>query len=172
MNHSTHPFLRFIATRLGRGVAAGAAGTIAMDLLGYRSYRHDNGRSSLSDWEFRSTSDGFDDAPAPAKVGKWLASAAHIDLPDSAATATNNVVHWTTGLMWGSAAAVLYRIPRVRALEAGILTGLVAFATSYIVLPKIGIYRRITEYNVRTLANDASAHLVFGVVAGTILTAG
>jgi hypothetical protein len=172
MNQSTHPLLRSIATRLGRGVAAGAAGTIAMDMLGYRRYRHDNGRSSLSDWEFRTTSDGFDDAPAPARVGKWLASAAHIDLPDSAATVTNNVVHWTTGLIWGTAAATLHCLPRVRSVEAGVLTGFLAFATSYAVLPKLGIYRKITSYDARTLAHDLSAHVVFGVVAGTILTGG
>lgn len=148
------------------GVVAGIVGTTAMDLVWYSRYRDGGGSSSFADWEFRSKIDGFDEAPAPAKVGKILASKAHIDLPDSAAPLTNNVVHWSTGLTWGIVAAVLQRLPRAGAIRSGVLTGAAAWATSYAVLPKLGVYKSITEYDTKTLWKDLSAHLVFGSALG------
>ncbi len=148
-----------------RGLVAGAAGTIAMDALWYSRYRAGGGTSSPAAWELHAGVDSFDDAPAPAKVGKHLAGLVGIDLPPSSVSATNNVVHWATGLSWGVAAAAL-RTARVPAVRAGILAGAAAFATSYAVLPKLGIYKRITEYDATTIAKDASAHLVFGTTVG------
>jgi hypothetical protein len=138
-----------------------------MDLLWYTRYRIDGGESSFTDWEFRSEIDGFDDAPAPAKVGKIVASKVNIELPDSAAPLTNNVVHWATGLSWGIAAAILQRF-RIGGIKTGVVTGVAAFGTSYAVLPQLGVYKPITEYDSKTLWKDFSAHLVFGSVVGVV----
>jgi hypothetical protein len=148
------------------GVVAGVVGTAAMDLVWYGRYRSGGGASSFTDWEFRSEIDGFENAPAPAKVGKIVASKAHIDLPDSAAPLTNNVVHWSTGVSWGIAAAVLQRVPGVGVVKTGVLTGVAAWSSSYAVLSKLGVYRPITEYDAKTLWKDLSAHLVFGSAVG------
>lgn len=148
------------------GVIAGIVGTTAMDLVWYARYRNGGGSASFADWEFRSKIDGFDEAPAPAKVGKILASKAHIDLPDSAAPLANNVVHWSTGITWGIVAAVLQRLPRAGAIRSGVMTGVAAWGTSYAVLPRLGIYKSITEYDAKTLWKDLSAHLVFGSTMG------
>ena len=156
------PFRGVIRT----GVIAGIVGTTAMDLVWYARYRNGGGDVSFVDWEFRSKIDGFDEAPAPAKVGKILASKANIELRDSAAPITNNVVHWSTGLTWGVVAAVLQRLPRAGAIRSGVLTGVTAFGTSYAVLPKLGVYKSITEYDTKTLWKDLSAHLVFGSAMG------
>ena len=156
------PFRGVIRT----GVIAGIVGTTAMDLVWYARYRNGGGIAPFVDWEFRSEIDGFDEAPAPAKVGKILASKANIDLPDSAAPLTNNVVHWSTGLTWGIVAATLQRFPHTGAIRSGVLTGVVAWGTSYAVLPKLGVYKSITEYDSKTLLKDLSAHLVFGAALG------
>jgi hypothetical protein len=156
------PFRGVIRT----GVIAGIVGTAAMDLVWYGRYRKGGGDASFPDWEFRSSIDGFDDAPAPAQVAKILATKANIDLPDSAAPLANNVVHWSTGLTWGIVAAFLQRLPSAGAVRSGVLTGAAAWGTSYAVLPKLGVYKPITEYDAKTLWKDLSAHLVFGSAVG------
>jgi hypothetical protein len=152
------------------GVLAGIVGTLAMDLVWYGRYRKEGGASSFTDWEFRSEIDGFDDAPAPAKVGKIVASKVNVDLPDSSASLTNNVVHWATGLSWGVAAAFLQRF-RLSGMKAGVVTGVAAWGTSYAVLPKLGVYKPITEYDSKTLWKDLSAHLVLGSAMGVVVFA-
>jgi hypothetical protein len=55
-----------------RGGAASALGTLAMDSFLYRRYRHGGGDAAFPQWE---SSDGlmsWEDAPAPARVGKKL----------------------------------------------------------------------------------------------------
>lgn len=151
---------------LGAGVLAGLVGTAAMDALWYRRHRAEGGTTPFATWEFQSDIDGFDDAPAPARVGKILAQKAHVDLPDSLAPLTNNVVHWSTGVSWGVAAAMLRPVPGVGAIRAGVLAGVAAWTTSYAVLPKLGVYKPITEYDPKTLWKDLSAHLVFGSAVG------
>jgi hypothetical protein len=149
------------------GVLAGVVGTCAMDLVWYGRYRAGGGDSSFGDWEFRSEIDGFEHAPAPAKVGKIVASKVNIDLPDSAASLTNNVVHWATGVSWGITASLLRPLPGVGALKSGLVAGVAAWSTSYAVLPKLGVYKPITEYDAKTLWKDLSAHLVFGAAVGS-----
>jgi hypothetical protein len=63
---------------------------------------------------------------------------------------------------------------RIGSLKAGLLTGVAAFSTSYAVLPKVGVYKPITEYDNKTLWDDLSAHLVFGSAVGvaTLATGG
>jgi hypothetical protein len=152
---------------MGRnGFAAGVAGCVAMDAVLYARYRADDGGSSFVVWEFRSVPAGFDDAPAPAQVGRLLAERAHVHVADRFAGATNNVVHWATGITWGLFASGLRLLPRIGPMKGGLLAGVSAWATSYIVLSKLKIYKPITEYDAKTLWRDLSAHLVFGSVAG------
>jgi hypothetical protein len=47
-----------------------------------------------------------------------------------------------------------------------VLSGVGAWVTSYAVLPKLGVYKPITEYDPKTLWKDLSAHLVFGSAVG------
>lgn len=150
---------------LRTGVLAGIAGTTAMDFVLYQRYRAEGGTAPFVDWEFQMV-DGFENAPAPAKVGKILAQRLHVELPDDKAGLTNNVVHWSTGISWGVVAAILRPLPRVGALKSGLIVGVASWSTSYAVLPKLGIYKPITEYDAKTLWKDLSAHLVFGSAVG------
>ena len=117
-----------------------------MDLLWFKRYRDEGGTSTFPFWEFGSTVDGFEDAPAPAKVGQIAARAVNVELPDSTAGLTNSVVHWATGISWGVTAATL-RSLRVGPIRSGLIGGVAAWTTSYVVLPQVGVYKPITEYD-------------------------
>jgi hypothetical protein len=159
-----------VVSAVARGAIAGAIATVAMDLVWYRRYRASGGDLGPAAWEFTSTAPTFDDAPAPARVGRRIARTVGVELPDSAITPTNNVVHWMTGVGWGAAAGVVAAKAPVPSIIVGMATGATAWATSYPLLAKLGIYRPITEYDIATLWKDLSAHLVFGASLGATLT--
>lgn len=156
-----------------RGAVAGIVGTAAMDMLLYRRDRAGGGDSSVTAWEFSTMATDYgEDAPAPARVGKRLADRVGLELKDSWVAATSNVVHWSTGVSWGTIAGVAAAVVPRPAAAVGLATGVVAWGTSYAVLGRAGIYEPITSYDRTTLWNDLSAHLVFGGVVGAVLTAG
>lgn len=148
---------------VARGVLAGAVGTLAMDLVWYSRYRRGGGEDGFFDWEFSSSTKGFDDAGAPAQVGKRVVQTVfRKDLPDRAAALTNNIVHWTTGSQWGALYGVARRSRSGSSPADGLLLGPAAWATAYALLGAAGIYEPIWRYDKKTLAKDLSAHLVFG----------
>jgi hypothetical protein len=142
-----------------------------MDLVWYRRYRAAGGEATFTTWEFSAGSSGFgDDAPAPARVGKRLAELLGVDLDDSDAPATNNVVHWLTGIGWGKVAGIAASVLPWPPSTIGLGTGVTAWATSYAVLGRLGIYQPISEYDRATLYRDLTAHLVFGIAIGAALS--
>lgn len=179
------------------GVVAGAAGTLAMDVLQYRLQHgglfgggegghgvggsdssgngdggdDDSDRPSFAQWEL-STDDitSFDDAGAPAEVGRRLAAWAGYKLPDERAGLTQDVVHWATGVAWGTTAASLAATSSMAAIRAGVMTGIVAFGTAYAALGRAGIYQPIWEYDRSAVAKDLAGHLVYGAATGLALT--
>lgn len=150
--------------RLATGALAGAAGTLAMDLVWYRRYRRGAGDDDFGDWEFATSTASFDEASAPGQVGKRLANAVGVELPDERAGLTTNVMHWLTGVGYGLGHAILQdgRGP----LLGGALTGAGAFANSYATMGAMGIYEPIWTYDGDTLLQDLSAHLAFGIATG------
>jgi hypothetical protein len=150
------------------GIAAGAIGTLAMDLVLFVRYKRGGGQSSFLAWEFASGLDSWDDASAPARVGKLIfETATHTDLPAQQAQATTNVMHWGYGLQWGAAFGfAIGSASRMRPWQ-GPLLGLLVWLASYVSLPIAGVYKPIWSYDVKTLWDDLSAHLVYGAgVAG------
>ena len=148
------------------GAAAGTLGTLAMDLLWYRRYRAAGGTQPFMAWETSEGTEGYDDAPAPARTAKAVADLVGVELPDSSARAVNNIVHWTTGLAWGTTHGVAGAIVGTANPLMGPVTGVVAWATSYVVLPRLGVYKPIGEYDTEVLWKDLSAHLVYGTSLG------
>lgn len=149
---------------INRGVVAGVAGTLAMDLLWYARYRRGGGEDGFLDWEFSASSDGFETAGAPAQVGRRTVRALlRTELPDRSAGLTNNIVHWATGSQWGAAYGVATGIAGRSNPAFGLALGPVAWGTAYALLGAAGIYKPIWQYDSKTLAKDLSAHLVFGV---------
>jgi hypothetical protein len=45
------------------------------------------------------------------------------------------------------------------------------WGSGYVVLPAAGLYQPIWEYDRRTLANDLSAHLVYGLTTAAVFRA-
>jgi hypothetical protein len=161
-----------LVRNLGAGLLAGAIGTAAMDALLYERYRRDGGKDSLWRWEFAGGVLGWDDASAPAQLGrKALRFATGHEPPDEWARPTTNIVHWVTGVGWGvqygAVASRTTRHPWARELAFGPLVWL----SGYIVLPLAKVYKPIWDYDARTLGNDLSAHIVYGAVASTVFAA-
>jgi hypothetical protein len=149
---------------IGRGLIAGELGTAAMDALLFSRFRRGGGTTSFRDWESSSGVTSWENAPAPALVGKRLVEGLFAtELPSSKARLVNNVTHWAFGVLNGAAYGIVASSlpePRVR---YGLPFGASVWASGYVVLPAAKLYEPIWKYDVKTLANDLSAHLVYGL---------
>jgi hypothetical protein len=146
------------------GAVAGAVGTAAMDLLWYARYRRGGGEDAPWAWETAEAVTGWEEASAPGQVGrKALALVTDHDPPGAWARTTTNVVHWAMGIGWGAQYGALAQLrPGDRLAVRALVLGPVVWASGYVVLPVLGVYKPIWEYDSRTLADDLSAHLVYG----------
>ena len=87
-----------------RGLVAGTIGTLAMDALLYAEYRRGGGKSEFGRWEFSADVETWDQAAAPAQVGRRLFEGLfQRQLPDSRAGLVNNIMHWGYGIANGAA---------------------------------------------------------------------
>lgn len=150
-----------------RGLVAGAVGTAAMDLLMYSRYKRGGGEQGLVEWESAAGLDDWDEAPAPAIVGQRVVEGVfQVKLAPHWARATNNVTHWATGILWGAQHGIVAGSARTPRAWHGLVLGTAAWSSSYVVLPLAKLYQPIWEYDAKTLAQDYSAHLVYGAAAG------
>jgi hypothetical protein len=153
---------------VARGLVAGVAGTLAMDASLCARYRRAGGDSDFADWEFSSGVSSWDQAPAPAQVGKRLVEGLFKrELPASRAALVNNITHWAFGIFGGTQYGIVagsLNHPRIR---YGVPFGASVWAAGYAVLPAAKLYKPIWEYDKKTLAKDLSAHLVYGVGTAT-----
>jgi hypothetical protein len=147
-----------------RGVAASAPGTLAMDASLYRQYRHDGGSAAFPGWESSEGLTSWEDAPAPALVAKQLLEGAlKRELSPRYARFLNNATHWGFGLAAGAGyGLILGSRRRTPKLWYGLPFGAAVWASGYVVLPLLGVYKPIWKYDLKTLAKDLSAHVVFG----------
>jgi hypothetical protein len=161
-----------IGRHLVGGAVAGAVGTAAMDLLLYLRQRRAGGKDPLFEWEFAGGVMGWDDASAPGQVGHKLERAVtRRPPPDSWARTTTNVMHWATGIGWGVQYGLLAAArPGHGGIRAAAL-GPVAWLSGYVILPLAGVYQPIWKYDARTLADDLSAHLVYGAATSAVFAA-
>jgi hypothetical protein len=153
---------------LGNGVLAGIVGTAAMDLLWYRRYKRDGGEDGLLDWEFSAGTESYEQAGAPAQVGKHLVEGfLQTELDPHTARSMNNAVHWATGIGWGTLhgllAASATKEPPAR---YGLATGATAWFSSYALLAPAKLYKPMRQYPPSVLGKDLSAHLLYGLATG------
>ena len=143
-----------------------------MDLLWFFRYRREGGESGFIDWEFSSGLCSWEQAPAPAQMGKRLVEGVfQREVPPERAALVNNLVHWAYGLFWGAQYGVVagsLPAPRIR---NGLAFGSFVWASGYVVLPLAKLYKPIWEYDGKTLAKDLSAHLVYGLGTGATFQA-
>jgi hypothetical protein len=151
-----------------RGLVAGAFGTAAMDALLFSRYRRGGGDGAFADWELSSGLTSWDSAPAPAHVGKRILEGLfQRELPPSRAPLVNNVMHWGYGMLNGAQFGIVagsLRQPRIR---YGLPFGAAVWGGDYVILPAAKLYEPIWKYDRKTLANDLSAHLVYGLATAT-----
>ena len=146
-----------------RGAAASAPGTLAMDATLYRRYRHDGGNAAFPGWESSEGLASWEDAPAPALVAKQLLEGVlKHELSPRYARLLNNATHWGFGLAAGAGYGLLLGSRRKPKLWYGLPFGAAVWASGYVVLPLLGVYKPIWKYDLETLGKDLSAHLVFG----------
>lgn len=148
------------------GVVAGAVGTLSMDLLWYRRYRSGGGTQSFTPWETSEGTTDYEAAPAPARTAQAVAGIVGFELPDGSARAVNNLVHWLTGLAWGKVHGLTAHAIGSSNPLLGLGTAVLAWGTSYAVLPRLGVYEDLAEYEPEVLWQDLSAHLVYGAALG------
>jgi hypothetical protein len=153
-----------------RGAVAGAAGTAAMDAVLFARYRRGGGTSNAKEWELSDGLSGWEDAPAPAQVGKRLVEGLfEIELPPKHARLVNNVTHWAFGMFNGAQYGVVAGSLHGARTSYGLPFGATVWATGYLVLPAAKLYEPIWQYDVKTLARDLSAHLVYGLATAATL---
>jgi hypothetical protein len=152
---------------LVRGLVAGAAGTLAMDALLFSRYRRGGGRDGFAAWETSAGLEKWDDAPAPAQVGRRLVEGL-FDRP-LPARSVNNVTHWAFGLLNGAGYGLVAGSLRNPRLRYGLPFALGVWGTGYVVLPATGLYQPIWKYDAETLAKDLSAHIVYGLTTAAAL---
>jgi hypothetical protein len=152
-----------------RGVVAGTVGTLAMDLLLYARYRRGGGQSGFLSWEFSSDVTSWDQAPAPAQVGKRVFEGLfQKKLSDDRAPLVNNVMHWGYGIANAVPYGILAGSARKPRVWFGPPFGAAVWGGGYVVLPAAGLYKQIWEYDRVTLAKDLSAHLVYGTTTAIV----
>lgn len=150
------------------GVVAGAVGTLSMDMVWYRRYRSSGGDQAFVPWETSEGTTGFEEAPAPARTAKAVADLLGIEVPGESARALNNAVHWLTGMAWGQTHGLVAGATKTSNPLLGLATAVVAWATSYAVLPRLGVYDKMSEYEPEVLWQDLSAHLAYGSTLGVL----
>ncbi|MGH3832982.1 MAG: hypothetical protein ACRDRS_21510 [Pseudonocardiaceae bacterium] len=151
-----------------RGAAAGAVGTVAMDLLWFSRYRSNGGDSRLLDWEFSLSLSNWDEAPTPAQFGRNLIRGVfQRELPLERAQLVNNIMHWATGVGWSVVFGMVSGSFPTRRLWHGLALGTAVWVQSYAVLVPAKLYKPMWENDAKTLWKDLSAHLVYGLATAT-----
>jgi Protein of unknown function (DUF1440) len=155
---------------VGRGLVAGAAGTLAMDVVLYARYRRGGGKRVFPSWEFSTDISSWDEAPAPAQVGRRLFEGLfQKKLPPERAALVSNVTHWAYGLLCGALYGIAAESLSQPRIWYGFPFGASVWALDYVVLPAAKLYKPIWEYDRKTLASDLSAHLVYGTATAATL---
>jgi hypothetical protein len=149
---------------------AGALGTAAMDAFLFARYRREGGESSAWRWETSAGLTDWEQAPAPAHVGKRLVEGLFgIELAPTRARLVNNAMHWGYGILNGALYGIVAEsLPALR-IRYGLPFGAIVWTGDYVILPAAKLYEPIWKYDAKTLANDLSAHLVYGLGTATAL---
>ena len=170
IHNASHPTTLTPVGAVVRGLLAGAVGTAAMDTLLYIRYRTGGGKERPEEWEFSEDLAGWEEAPAPAQVGKRLWEGLfQVELPPTRAQLVNNVVHWVYGTLWGALYGIVAESPPKQRVSYGLPFGASVWAGDYVILPAAKLYKPIWEYDAKTLSKDLTGHLVYGLATATAM---
>jgi len=148
------------------GLLAGAVGTACMDTVRYLRYRRAGGTDSPMAWEFPPV-ETWDKAPDPGQVAKRVIEGfTQREVPDRWAFLISTVMHWGYGSSAAAGYGILVGSLRKRSALYGLPFGAAVWLSGYLILPEGGLYKPIWKYDVKTLADDLSAHLAYGAGTG------
>ncbi|MFJ9031388.1 hypothetical protein ACIRQP_23235 [Streptomyces sp. NPDC102274] len=151
---------------IATGLVAGAVGTGCMDTVRFLRQRRTGGEHNVWKWEFAPVR-GWQDAPSPGQVGKRVIEGfTRRELPDSSAWLVSTLMHWSYGSAWGAMYGVLVGSLRTSRADYGAPFGAVVWISGYALLSEAGLYKPIWEYDRKTLAEDLTGHLAYGVGTG------
>jgi hypothetical protein len=141
-----------------------------MDTFLFARYRRNGGDSSPAEWESSAGVTSWEQAPAPAHVGKRLVEGLFgIELAPTRARLVNNVMHWAYGILNGATYGIVAESLPTPWIRYGLPFGATVWASDYVILPAAKLYEPIWTYDGKTLANDLSAHLVYGLATAATL---
>jgi hypothetical protein len=128
--------------------------------------------AALGHWEFAGGVTSWDEASAPGQLGRKAERfVTRRPPPDRWARTTTNVVHWATGIGWGAQYGALARRTSRHPWARAAALGPSAWLSGYVILPLAKVYEPIWNYDARVLADDLSAHLVFGATTSAVFAA-
>ena len=121
-----------------------------------------------ADWELSRGLSSWDTAPARRTWASGSSKACSSkSFPPSSVPLVNNVMHWGYGIVNGAQYGIVAgSLPEPR-IPYGLPFGASVWASSYVVLPAAKLYEPIWKYDAKTLGNDLSGHLVYGVATAT-----
>jgi hypothetical protein len=141
-----------------------------MDGLLFARYRRSGGKTPFAQWELSAGVESWDDAPAPAQVGRRLVDGLfQVQLSAKWARLANNVTHWGFGVLAGAQYGLLAESLPAQRVGYGLPFGAAVWAAGYVVLPAAKLYEPIWKYDRKTLAEDLSAHLLYGLATSAAL---
>jgi hypothetical protein len=153
--------------RAGRGLVAGAAGTVVMTAWQEVSAKLQSSVGGGSKDGAGARRDPWAEAPAPAKVGRMILGGLGYDVPVDKIGLLTSVMHWGYGTTWGAVyGGVMGKSGRDRPLARGLVFGAWVWAMSYVQLVPLGIYEPPWKYSPQQLALDLSYHLAYGAGVG------
>lgn len=141
---------------IGRGVAAGVAGTAVMTAY----------QTAVAKLR------GSEPSTTPAEVGKRVIRGVFHRRFDEAHTGTlNNVMHWSYGTGWGTAYALTDGVVELSVIPRGLAFGTLVWGVSLLELPAMKLAPPVWEYPPTELALDVSYHLVYGAAVAAAYSA-
>ena len=136
---------------VGRGLAAGAVGTLAMDVLLYARYRRGGGKSNFPALGVLRRHPQLGTGTARAQVGRRLFEGLfQKKLPTDRAALVSNVTHWAHGLLNGALYGITVESLGQPRIWYGPPFGASVWAVDYAVLPAAMLYKPVWEYDRKT----------------------
>lgn len=151
---------------VGRGLAAGVAGTAVMTvvqtLAGRLQASADNSGGGEQPPQAE-PDDPWEAAPAPAKVAQRIAAGVfHRPIPADRIPAVTNIMHWAYGTGWGAVYGLLTATRDTSTVQRGAAFGLGVWAMSYVELVPMGLYDLPWTYPPQDIALEVSYHVAYG----------
>lgn len=153
--------------RAARGLVAGVVGTAVMTAWQELSARLPSSDSDGDARQPETPSDPWEQASAPAKVGRLILGAVGYDVPTDKIGLLTNVMHWSYGTACGAVyGVVMSNTARDRPLARGLAFGTWVWVMSYVQMVPLGFYEPPWKYSPGELSMDLSYHLAYGAGVG------